>query len=86
MKVDTSKVGLVRGYLIYAQWRAGRISIEDAKDEDNVCVGVAYTPWHRHDEDPSKVEDELNMLSRCYATFDSYEGAMLGFEYKEYRK
>ena len=86
MKVDTSKVGLVRGYLIYSQWRAGRISMEDAKDEDNVRVGIAYTMWHRHDEDPTVVENELNRLSRCYATFDAYEGAMIGFEYKDYSK
>ena len=86
MKVDTTKVGLVRGYLIFSQWRAGCIGLEEAKDEDNVRVHVAYTPWHRHDEDPAIVEKELKQLSRCYSSFESYEGCMLGFEYRPYSK
>lgn len=84
MKVDTSKVGLVRGYVIYSQWRAGCIGMEEAKNDDNVCVGVAYTLWHRHDEDPSIVENELQQLQRCYQRFKDWDGSMMGFEYRPY--
>ena len=86
MKVDTSRVGLVRGVLIFSQWRAGRIGIEEAKDENNVRVNVAYTPWHRHDEDPTIVERELDRLFSCYSSFRSYEGCTMGFEYRPYNK
>lgn len=85
MKVDTSKVGLVRGYFVYAQWRAGCISMDRAKDEDNMNVGVAYTPWHRHDDDPKIVEDELDRLVKLYSGFRDCEGGMIGFEYRPYK-
>lgn len=85
MKVDTSKVGLVRGVLVFSQWGAGRISMEDAKDDDNICVHVAYTPWHRHDEDPFTVEAELEKLYRCYRSFRDFDGCMLNFEYRPYK-
>ena len=84
MKVDTSKVGLVRGYVIYSQWRAGCIGMDQAKDENNINVNVAYTPWHRHDEDPTIVEKELKQLLNCYSQFQDFEGAMMGFEYRPY--
>lgn len=86
MKVDTSRVGLVRGVLIFSQWRAGCIGIEEAKDENNVRVNVAYTPWHRHDEDPAIVERELDRLYRCYSSFRSYEGCTMYFEYRPYNE
>lgn len=86
MKVDRTKVGLVRGVVIYSQWGSGRIGIEDAKDENNVCVGVAYTMWHRHDENPSVVERELERLGNLYTSFDACDAAMMGFEYKEYKQ
>ena len=84
MKVDTSKVGLVRGYIIYSQWRAGCIGMEEARDDDNVRVGVAYTPWHRHDDDPLIVENELSKLVKLYMSFKESDGAMFGFEYRPY--
>ena len=86
MKVDTSKIGLVRGYVIYSQWRPGCIGMEEAKDENNVQVGVAYTPWHRHDEDPTIVEKELKQLMNCYSHFKDWDGGMIGFEYRSYSK
>ena len=84
MKVDTNMVGLVRGYVIYSQWRAGCISMKEAKDDNNVRVGIAYTLWHRHDEDPTIVENELNKLSKLYMSFHDCDGEMLGFEYRPY--
>lgn len=86
MKVDTSKMGLVRGYVIYSQWGAGCISMDEAKDDNNINVGVAYTPWHRHDEDPAIVEGELKQLMNCYSHFKDWEGSMMGFEYRSYSK
>lgn len=86
MKVDTSKKCLVRGCLVYSQWRAGCISMDRAKDDDCLEVGVAYTPWHRHDEDPEIVEKELDALFKCYSGFKSWEGCLMGFEYRDYRK
>lgn len=83
-KVDTSKKQLVRGYVVYAQWRAGCISMERAKDENIIDVGVAYTPYHRHDEDPTIVETELERLSKLYMSFKDIGGLMMGFEYKDY--
>ena len=84
MKVDTSKVGLVRGYVVYSQWRAGCISLDRAKDDDCIEVGVAYTLWHRHDDDPAQVEAELEALTRFYTRCRDCDGAMFGFEYREY--
>lgn len=86
MKVDVSKVGLVRGYVVYSQWRAGCIDIRQAKDDRNINVGVAYTLWHRHDEDPKIVENELNKLVELYTSFNDCDGAMFGFEYRPYER
>lgn len=86
MKVDTSRKELVRGYVIYSQWRASRIGLEEAKDENNISVNVAYTPWHRHDDDPAIVEKELKQLLDCYSRFHDFEGAMMGFEYRPYSR
>jgi len=86
MKVDTSRVGLVRGYVIYGQWRAGCIGLEEAKDDNNVRVGVAYTLWHRHDDNPSDVENELERLVKLYTRCRECDGAMMGYEYRPYSK
>lgn len=86
MKVDSSKVGLVRGVYIFSQWRAGCISEELAKDDNCFNVGIAYTPWHRHDDDPTIVEGELEALHRCYSKFNDCDGAMMRFEYRPYTK
>lgn len=83
-KVDTSKVGLVRGYVIYSQWRAGCLGMDEAKDDNRIDVGVAYTLWHRHDEDPRVVENELMQLHNCYSHFKDWDGSMIGFEYRPY--
>lgn len=86
MKVDTSRVGLVRGYVIYSQWGAGCVGMEQAKDENNVRVGVAYTLWHRHDDNPSDVESELERLVRYYMRCKDCNGAVSGYEYRPYDK
>lgn len=86
MKVDTSKKQLVRGYVIYAQWGFPCISMERAKDEKLNFVNVAYTPYHRHDDDPTIVETELERLSNLYGDFNDIDGLMMGFEYKDYSK
>ena len=77
---------LVRGYIIYSQWRAGCVGIDEAKDENNLEVGIAYTLWHRHDEDPAIVESELEALEKCYSRFKDWDGSLLGFEYRDYRR
>lgn len=86
LKVDTNRKALVRGYYVFSQWRAGCISMEKALDPNCIEVSVAYTPWHRHDDDPLAVIRELNAIVRCYSRFETHEGGMMGLEYKEYRK
>lgn len=84
MKPDENFVGLVRGYVIYSR-NAGRISMEDAKDENNLNVGVAYTMWHRHDENPEAVMHEMEKLTECYMRMHGCDGVLRGFEYREYK-
>lgn len=86
IKADTNKKGLIRGYVIYAESQAGCISMDKAKDESDIYVGIAYTPWHRHDDDPNIVESELNRLQKCYSSFNDYAGGMIGYEYKPYSR
>ena len=86
MKVDTKRIGLVRGYVIYSQWRAGCIGMEQAMNKDIPEVDIAYTHWHRHDVDPYIVESELEKLRKCYESFEEYEGCMIGYEYRDYKK
>lgn len=86
LKVDSSKVGLVRGVYIFSQNRAGCIGIDQAKDENNLDVSVAYTPWHRHDDHPEKAAEELEEIHRCYRRFNSYDGALMYLEYHDYKK
>lgn len=86
MMPDSNRKQLVRGYLVYSQWRAGLIGLDQAKDDECLDVGVAYTHWHRHDEDPMKVAKELNRLYQCYSDFDGYEGCAFGYEYRDYKR
>ena len=83
-KEDNKK--LVRGYVIYTQWRAGRSGMDFAKDPNELTCDVAYTFWHRHDEDPQNVVNELQLLIKCYSQFKQYEGLQIGYEYRDYRK
>ena len=77
---------LVRGYVIYTQWRGGCNSMDLAKDPNELTCDVAYTFWHRHDEDPDIVVHELELLLKCYGQFKGYEGCQIGYEYRDYRK
>ena len=86
IKPNTYKKGLIRGYVIYAESQAGCISMDAAKDENNIYVGIAYTLWHRHDDDPNIVMNELDRLQKCYSSFHDYAGGMLGYEYKPYSR
>ena len=86
MKVDTSKIGLVRGCLIYSQWGAGCIGLDEAKDDNNIEVCIAHTPWHRHDDNPAIVERELKQLADLYRSFRDTESSMMWYEYRDYRK
>ena len=84
-EIRDGKKGLVRGYVVYSQWRAGCLGLDISKDENNIEVGVAYTHWHRHDYHPEKVGEELNALFKCYSGFDEYEGCLIGYEWRDYR-
>lgn len=77
---------LVRGVVIYSQWRAGCISMERAKDDETLDVTAVYTPWHRHDDDLGIVDDELERLARLVLSFKGVESASLSYEYRDYRK
>lgn len=77
--------GLVRGYVVYSTHRAGYVSMERALDPEYWDVGVAFTPYHRHDEDPEVVAHELRALENVYTNFHDVDGMMIGYEYKPYR-
>lgn len=78
--------GLVRGYFIYCTRYAGHISKEIAEDPDNTDVGIAYTFWHRHDDDPNIVESELERIANSYMAMHECAGGMYGYEYRPYKK
>ena len=84
-KPDETKVGLVRGYVVYADRTTGLIGLDVAKKDDQGCH-VAYTFWHRHDEDPAIVSGELRRLHNCVTSFRDCSCSMVGFEYKDYRR
>ena len=85
LKPDTEKKCLVRGYVVYSQWREGLIGVDVAKDDNHPNVGIAYTLWHRHDENPDAVEHELNQLYNVYSRFLDCDAMMLGYEYRDYK-
>ena len=60
--------------------------MEQAMNKDIPEVDIAYTHWHRHDVDPYIVESELEKLRKCYESFEEYEGCMIGYEYRDYKK
>ncbi len=84
MKVNTEYKGLVRGYVIYATDRAGCVGLEEALDENNLNVGVAYTFWYRCDEDAEVVEREREKLNKVYSSFNRWGGSLSGFEYRPF--
>lgn len=77
--------GLVRGYVVYGTRRAGYISMERALDPEYWDVGVAFTPYHRHDENPETIAHELEKLEFLYASFRDVGGMMVGYEYRPYK-
>ena len=77
--------GLVRGYVVYGTHRAGYISMERALDPECWDVGVAFTPYHRHDDDPEIVARELRALETVYMGFHDVGGMMVGYEYRPYK-
>lgn len=83
---DENKTGMVRGYVVYASSAVGCISLEEAKNGMTHNLNVAYTFWHRHDENPEVVRHELEQLSKCVSSFHNFSSAMLGYEYKEYKR
>lgn len=77
---------MTRGYFIYATRHAGCISKECAEDPNNIDVGITYTFWHSHDEDPAVVEAELEKIAKCYMEMFECAGGMYGYEYTPYRR
>lgn len=86
IEVDRTKKCLVRGYFVYADRQAGCIGFEQAKDEKNFNVGVAYTMWHRTDDDfgVKQVQTELEAIARVYGRFHDFAGGMYGYEYRDF--
>lgn len=76
---------LVRGRIIFGQWRSGCISLDRAKDDNVTECTVVYTPWHSHD-DLEEVDKELAALQRLVGSFRDVDGAMIDYEYKKYRE
>lgn len=77
--------GLVRGYVVYSTHRAGCTSMERALDPECWDNGVAFTPYHRHDENPETIARELEKLEFLYASFRDVGGMMVGYEYRPYK-
>ena len=82
---NTEIRGLVRGYIVYSTHRAGNVSMDRALDPDCWDVGVAFTPYHRHDDDPKIVACELRELENVYMGFHDVDGMMIGYEYRPYK-
>lgn len=76
---------LVRGVVVGDFNRSCFISF-DIKDVEERGNAIAYTPWHRHDDDLSILEEQLNELARLYSSFAGCQGVACCYEYKEYRK
>ena len=77
--------GLVRGRIICGTHRAGCVSLDRALDPECTDCIVAYTPYHRHDENPEAVAYELEKLERVYMSFRAVGGMMVGYEYRPYK-
>ncbi len=87
IKIDRNKVGLVRVALGISNRSSGCVSanFEDCEKRGNIyAVGF----WHRHDE--PNLEANLNVDARrildCYTGFPNCSGAIIGVEWKDYRK
>ena len=77
--------GLVRGRIICGTHRAGCVSLDLALDPECTDCIVAYTPYHRHDDDPEIVARELRALETVYMGFHDVGGMMVGYEYRPYK-
>lgn len=75
----------IRGVVAVDFHRSGMISFDPVEMEKRGNV-IAYTPWHRHDDDLSVVEKQMKALADLYSSFDGYCGMVCGYEYKDYKK
>ena len=82
---DENRTGMVRGYVVYASSSVGCISLEEARTGKTHNLNVAYTFWHRHDENPEAVRTELEQLIKCVSRFHNFSASMIGYEYKDYK-
>lgn len=86
VEIDTTKKCLIRGYVVYADRQAGCVSVDLAKNPECLDVMIAYTPWHRHDDNLELLHNEIEKLISCYSSFNSCGGLMYGVEYHDYRR
>lgn len=79
---------MIRGKIVVGYDRCSFMSpnIEDM-EAHGVSYAYAVTKWYRHDDDLSRLESDMEALSRAYrVNHNDYSGALLGIETKPYRK
>ena len=70
---------LVRGKIVVGSGQGSLVS------ESNESCIVAVTHWFRHDDNLSKLEKELQLLSNVYMNMSKTSALMTTYEYKEYK-
>ena len=87
IRIEEGKVGMVRVVIAFANKYSGCLSFDpkDCEERGNV-LAVGF--WHRHDDKYLQeiLNDEADLIMNAYEKMDHYAGAMIGTEWKDYRK
>lgn len=87
IEIDKNRKGLVRVVLGISNRNSSCVSTnyEDCEKRGNIrAVGF----WHRHDDKniEDKLSKECTLLLDAYGKMFEYAGAIIGIEWKDYRK
>lgn len=83
------KPQLIRGKIVAGFGRCSYMSMDiDDMEKHGGNYAVAVTKWYRHDDDLSRLERDINFLSRALSNGHhcDYAGAMIGIETKPYER
>lgn len=87
IRIEKEKVGMVRVVIAIGNDRCGCLSTnyQDCEERGNI-LAVGF--WHRHDERNlmDTLSREADLILNAYSKMRNYSGAIIGTEWKDYRK
>ena len=79
MRPKFEKPQMVRGVVVVGSIYSGYVGL------DNENCAIAKTLWYRHDDDLDELERDLRALQRLLMRSSKASGAIVSYEYRDYK-